>query len=81
MAFCPERISQGNGVKELVNLPQIISASDNKTYNLCAKIFRNLTPNIIKTNLKKQRLQNYFVWRYLKFAIQINSTQYAKIKI
>ena len=71
LAFFFFLISQGNGEKELVNLPQIISASDNKTYNLCAKIFRNLTPNIIKTNFEEAEVTKLFcnTWRYLKFAI------------
>ena len=71
LAFCPERISQGNGIKELTDLPQIISASDTKTFNVCAKIFKSLSGNIIKTNYEEAEVTKLFcnTWRYLKFAI------------
>lgn len=71
LAFCPERISQGNGIKELVKLPQIISASDNKTFKICSKIFNSLSGNIIKTNYEEAEVTKLFcnTWRYLKFAI------------
>lgn len=71
LAFCPERISQGNGIKELVELPQIISASDNKTFKICSKIFDSLSGNIIKTNFEEAEVTKLFcnTWRYLKFAI------------
>ena len=71
LAFCPERISQGNGIKELAELPQIISASDTKTFNICVKIFKSLTNKIIKTSYEEAEIAKLFcnTWRYIKFAI------------
>lgn len=78
LAFCPERISQGNGISELNSLPQIISASDNKTFSLCLRIFEALKIKTIKTNFEEAELTKLFcnAWRYLKFAI---ANQFYKI--
>ena len=53
------------------NLPQIISASNIKTYKTCEKIFKSLTKNIIKTDFEEAEVTKLFcnTWRYLKFAI------------
>ena len=42
IAFCPERISQGNAVSEIYKLPQIISFSDLKTKKRVKRYLKTL---------------------------------------
>jgi UDP-N-acetyl-D-mannosaminuronic acid dehydrogenase len=71
IAFCPERISQGNGIKELLTLPQIIGTSDQKTFSECCTIFKSLKVKILQTTFEEGEVAKLFcnTWRYLKFAI------------
>jgi UDP-N-acetyl-D-mannosaminuronic acid dehydrogenase len=71
VAFCPERISQGKGVKELAALPQIISYSNLKTKKICTQLFKKMTKNIIECSFEEAEVAKLFCnsWRYLKFAI------------
>ena len=71
IAFCPERISQGNAVSEIYKLPQIISFSDLKTKKACKKIFKNFTNEIIECSFEEAEISKLFCnsWRYIKFAV------------
>ena len=71
IAFCPERISQGNAVSEIYKLPQIISFSDLKTKKACKKIFKNFTDDIVECSFEEAEISKLFCnsWRYIKFAI------------
>jgi len=48
VAFCPERTIEGDALKELTHLPQIIGANNNEALLLAEKLFLNLTPSILK---------------------------------
>jgi UDP-N-acetyl-D-mannosaminuronic acid dehydrogenase len=48
VAFCPERTIEGDALKELTHLPQIIGANNDEALNLAEKLFLNLTPTILK---------------------------------
>ena len=78
IAFCPERISQGNAIEEIYKLPQIISYSDLKTKRACKKIFNNFNKKIIETSFEEAEITKLFCnsWRYIKFAI---SNEFYKI--
>ncbi len=71
IAFCPERISQGNAVKEIYKLPQIISYSDLRTKRACKQIFNNFTNEIIECSFEEAEITKLFCnsWRYIKFAV------------
>ena len=47
LAMCPERTLEGNAVKELNILPQIIGSDDIKSSESAAKLFRKITKSII----------------------------------
>ncbi len=47
IAFCPERIIEGNAIKELHELPQIIGGSSVRAAARAAKLFSRLTPKIV----------------------------------
>ena len=48
MSFAPERTAEGNALKELRSLPQIIGGIDKDSVDATAAIFRDITPIIVK---------------------------------
>lgn len=70
LAFCPERIVQGNGIEEIFNLPQIVSATSQKAYEEACDIFMRIAPRIIPLEPKEAELAKLITnsWRYLEFA-------------
>lgn len=71
IAFCPERIAEGHALEELSSLPQIVGADDQAAGDRAEKLFRNLTPDIIRVSTKEAELAKLFTnaWRYMKFAV------------
>ena len=47
LSFAPERTVEGNAIKELSMLPQIIAGYNKNSNERCVKIFKNLTKKII----------------------------------
>ena len=52
ICYCPERTAQGNALKELVNLNQIISGINKKSCLAAKDLFQSITKN---TNCKKYK--------------------------
>lgn len=71
IAFCPERIAEGKALVELSELPQIIAARSEAASDQAAKLFRNLTHDIVFLAPEEAELAKLFTnaWRYIKFAI------------
>lgn len=71
LLYCPERIAQGKGIKELTELPQIVSGFDKKSIEEVSKLFKFLTPYIIHLQPIEAELAKLFTntWRYIQFAI------------
>lgn len=72
VAFCPERIVEGNAFEELSNLPQIVSAPNQETLTAVSDLFRKLTTKkIIPVAPLEAELIKLFsnAWRYIKFAV------------
>ncbi len=72
VAFCPERIVEGNALHELQNLPQIISAFDPGTLEAVKNLFGKLTKRkLIPVKPIEAELAKLFcnAWRYIHFAI------------
>ena len=71
LAFCPERIVQGHGIKEIFELPQIISATSEQAFNEAKEIFSEISPKIVSLEPKEAELSKLITntWRYLEFAI------------
>lgn len=71
LAFCPERIAEGNAMEELVALPQIVSAFEPKALRRASELFRRIAPSIIELDPLEAELAKLFTnsWRYLNFAI------------
>ena len=47
LAFCPERTIQGQALRELEELPQIVGGLDGPSRDAAAALFRRLTPRIV----------------------------------
>lgn len=72
VAFCPERIAQGASIKELRELPQIISAFDKKTLATVRALFKKIAPSVVDAGSPVEaELSKLFsnAWRYIKFAV------------
>lgn len=71
IAYCPERIVQGYAVKELEELPQIVSGLSEEAIEKASHLFGKISPKIIKTPIKETELVKLFsnAWRYMQFAI------------
>jgi len=71
LAFCPERIAEGNAMEELVALPQIVSAFEVRATSRASELFGRIAPSVILLEPLEAELAKLFTnsWRYLNFAI------------
>jgi UDP-N-acetyl-D-mannosaminuronic acid dehydrogenase len=71
LAFCPERIAEGNAIEELVKLPQIISAFEPEAMAAASRLFRMIAPSLIELTPREAELAKLFTnaWRYANFAV------------
>jgi UDP-N-acetyl-D-mannosaminuronic acid dehydrogenase len=70
VCFCPERISEGNALAEINDLPQIVAARTARATERAAALFRRLTGEILELVPEEAELAKLFTntWRYIKFA-------------
>jgi UDP-N-acetyl-D-mannosaminuronic acid dehydrogenase len=70
VAFCPERIAEGQALTELFELPQIVAARSERPLERAEKLFRNLTAEIVRLEPEEAELAKLFTnaWRYIRFA-------------
>jgi len=70
VAFCPERIAEGQALEEFTSLPQIVSGHDAEAVERAASLFRTLTHDIVEVTPEEAELAKLFTnaWRYIKFA-------------
>jgi len=70
VSFCPERVSQGYSLREFRELPQIISAFDEKTLADVRKLFERFTPEFVEMTPMEAELCKLMTnaWRYIQFA-------------
>lgn len=71
LAFCPERVAQGNALSEIVHLPQIISAFDSASEQMAVEFFNLLGSEILLLTPEEAELVKLFAnsWRYIQFAV------------
>jgi UDP-N-acetyl-D-mannosaminuronic acid dehydrogenase len=71
VAFCPERIAEGQAMTELHQLPQIVAARSDAALARAEKLFRHLTAQVVPLQPEEAELAKLFtnVWRYAKFAV------------
>lgn len=70
IAFCPERVVQGYGIKELGSMPQIISGTTPEAEQEAADLFRNITPELVTCKPMEAEFAKLFsnAYRYIEFA-------------
>ena len=70
VAYCPERIAQGYAVRELRELPQIVSGTSPEAVDAAAHLFALLAPEIVHLEIEEAELAKLFsnAWRYIQFA-------------
>jgi UDP-N-acetyl-D-mannosaminuronic acid dehydrogenase len=70
VAFCPERVVQGYGLKELSAMPQIISGCTPEAERDAAKLFERITPEVVVVSPIEAEFAKLFsnAYRYIEFA-------------
>jgi UDP-N-acetyl-D-mannosaminuronic acid dehydrogenase len=71
LAYCPERIVQGQSLIELERLPQLIGGATPQAADRAAALFRLICPKIVFLKPIEAELAKLFcnAWRYINFAI------------
>ena len=70
IAFCPERVVQGYGVKELREMPQIVSGTTPEAEEEAAALFRRIAPELVVVKPLEAEFAKLFnnAYRYIEFA-------------
>lgn len=70
VAFCPERVVQGQSIREIRTMPQIISAFDSETLGRIRELFSKFTPEVVELDPMEAELAKLMTnaWRYVQFA-------------
>lgn len=70
VAFCPERVVQGYGIKELHEMPQIVSGTTPEAEREAADLFRRISPELVTVAPIEAELAKLFnnAYRYIEFA-------------
>jgi len=71
IAFCPERIAEGNALKEIKEIPQIIGGIGQKSSAKAKELFLNITKECLVSDAKSVELAKILtnMYRYINFAI------------
>lgn len=71
LAFCPERISEGNSLEEIRKIPQIIGGVDKISSKKAHLLFKEIVEETIITDDVSAELAKLFtnMYRYINFAI------------
>jgi UDP-N-acetyl-D-mannosaminuronic acid dehydrogenase len=71
VTFCPERIAQGQSIRELRIIPQIISGFDDEGLRVVRELFSRVTSEIIEVKPQEAELAKLFCnsYRYIQFAV------------
>jgi UDP-N-acetyl-D-mannosaminuronic acid dehydrogenase len=70
VAFCPERVVQGYGVKELREMPQIVSGTSPEAEQEAAALFNMIAPELVIVKPIEAEFAKLFnnAYRYIEFA-------------
>ena len=71
VAYCPERIVQGESLAELAQLPQLIAGCTEQASKRAAELFASISPSTIFLRPIEAELSKLYAnaWRYINFAI------------
>lgn len=70
VAFCPERVVQGYGIKELREMPQIVSGTSPEAEQEAAALFKMIAPELVVVKPIEAEFAKLFnnAYRYIEFA-------------
>jgi UDP-N-acetyl-D-mannosaminuronic acid dehydrogenase len=70
VAYCPERIAEGNAMEELIVLPQIVSGCGERAIAMADELFGRIARSLIHLSPEEAELTKVFtnVWRSIQFA-------------
>ncbi len=70
VAFCPERVVQGNGLKELREMPQIVCGTTPEAEREAAALFERIAPEVVALSPIEAEFAKLFsnAYRYIEFA-------------
>ena len=70
VAFCPERVVQGNGIKELASMPQIVSGTSQEAEDEAIALFQKIAPELVVVKPLEAEFAKLFsnAYRYVEFA-------------
>src|SRR5262245_36483506 len=70
LAFCPERVVQGHGIRELKETPQIVSGTSPEAEHEASKLFGAISPELVVVKPKEAEFAKLFnnAYRYIEFA-------------
>jgi UDP-N-acetyl-D-mannosaminuronic acid dehydrogenase len=71
LAYCPERIAEGQSLTEIRQIPQIIGTLDSASLQAATRLFARLAPAVLPTDARSAELAKLFcnMYRYIDFAI------------
>ena len=71
IAYCPERVVQGETIKEIREIPQIIGTFNEKAFTKALKIFSKISKKVVKATPLEAELSKLFcnAYRYIEFSI------------
>ncbi len=71
LSYCPERIVQGQSIKELPNISQLVSGKNKKSILESISLFKTICKKIIKVEIIEAELVKLFsnAYRYIHFSI------------
>jgi UDP-N-acetyl-D-mannosaminuronic acid dehydrogenase len=70
VTFCPERVAQGHSLREFAELPQIVSAFDERGMQAVEELFGSMTDALVVMQPMEAELAKLLTnaWRYIQFA-------------
>lgn len=70
VAFCPERVVQGYGLKELREMPQLVSGTTPEAEQEAARLFEQIAPEVVTVAPLEAEFAKLFAnaYRYIEFA-------------
>ncbi|MBV8135016.1 MAG: nucleotide sugar dehydrogenase [Deltaproteobacteria bacterium] len=71
LAVCPERVTQGRGLSEIFELPQIVAAFSKTGLERVRALFSVFNSDLVEMEPLEAELTKLFnnAWRYIKFAV------------
>ena len=71
VSFCPERIVQGHGIRELQEMPQLVSGTTPEAEAEAVKLFQTIAPELTTMKPIEAEFAKLFnnAYRYIEFAV------------